>query len=91
VEVSAQRVAIAGLGLAVIASAIWLFSLDSQLTFIADDWELLVKRHGWGLEYFLDPYHENIVVGPAILYRLLLTVFGMGTRCPSTASRSGSS
>jgi hypothetical protein len=82
VRVSERRVALVGLGIATIASAIWLLSLDSQLTFIADDWELLVKREGWGTEYFFDPYHENIVVGPAILYKLLLTVFGMGSALP---------
>lgn len=79
---SPSRAAFAGLGVATIASAIWLFSLDSSLGFVADDWELLVKRSGWGPEYFLDPYHENIVVGPAIVYRLLLTVFGMGSPLP---------
>jgi hypothetical protein len=82
VPVSGQRVAFVGLGVAVIAAAVWLLSLDSHLTFIADDWELLVKRHGWGTDYFFDPYHENIVVGPAIVYKLLLVVFGMGSALP---------
>lgn len=82
IRVDERRAALVGLGIATLASAIWLFSLDSQLTFIADDWELLVKRHGWGPDYFLDPYHENIVVGPAILYKLLLTIFGMGSALP---------
>ncbi len=81
-SVSAQRAALVGLGIAMIAAGIWLFSLDSHLTFIADDWELLVKRQGWGAGYFLDPYHENIVVGPAIVYRFLLTIFGMGSALP---------
>ena len=79
---SEQRIAIVCMGVATIASAIWLLSLDSHLTFIADDWELLVKRQGWGLGYFFDPYHENIVVGPAILYKILLTTFGMGSALP---------
>lgn len=79
---SERRVATVCLGIAAIAAAAWLLSLDSHLTFIADDWELLVKRQGWGAEYFLDPYHENIVVGPAILYKLLLTLFGMGSALP---------
>jgi hypothetical protein len=82
VRVSERRAALVCLGVATIASAVWLLSLDSHLTFIADDWELLVKRQGWGPDYFLDPYHENIVVGPALLYKLLLTVFGMGSALP---------
>lgn len=81
-RVGERQVALVCLGVATLASAIWLFSLDSQLTFIADDWELLVKRHGWDPGYFLDPYHENIVVGPAILYKLLLSLFGMGSALP---------
>ncbi len=80
--VGRQRAAVACLAVATIAAAIWLISLDSHLTFIADDWELLVKRQGWGADYFFDPYHENIVVGPAILYKLLLLVFGMGSALP---------
>ncbi|HEX5930022.1 MAG TPA: hypothetical protein VFY48_11595 [Solirubrobacterales bacterium] len=79
---SERRAAIVGLALATLAAAIWLFSLDSHLTFIADDWELLVKRHGWGADYYFDPYHENIVVGPAIVYRALLLAFGMGSSLP---------
>jgi len=81
-RISERRAALVGLAIATIVAAIWLLSLDSQLTFIADDWELLVKRQGWGADYFLDPYHENIVVGPAILYKLLLTTFGMGSALP---------
>jgi hypothetical protein len=80
--VSGQRVVFVCLGIAVAAAAIWLLSLDSHLTFVADDWELLVKRQGWNPAVFLDPFHENIVVGPAVVYRLLLTVFGMGSVVP---------
>lgn len=81
-KVGERRAALVCLGIATLASAIWLFSLDSQLTFVSDDWELLVTRHGWGPDYFLDPYHENIVIGPAVLYKLLLTIFGMGSALP---------
>ncbi len=31
---------------------------------------------------FLDPFHENIVLGPAVLYRFLLASFGMGSALP---------
>lgn len=81
-SISERRAALVGLGLALLAAAIWLLSLDSHLTFIADDWELLVKRQGWNGGYFLEPFHENIVVGPALVYRLLLTVFGMDSALP---------
>jgi hypothetical protein len=82
VSVSERRIVFVCLGVAVIAAGIWLISLDSHLTFIADDWELLVKRQGWSPAVFLDPFNENIVAGPAIVYKLLLTVFGMGSALP---------
>jgi hypothetical protein len=70
------------LGLAVAASGAWLLATDSHLTFIADDWQLLVARQGTGLDYFLHPFHGNVLVGPAILYRLLLATVGMGSATP---------
>lgn len=71
---------------AVAASAVLLFHYDHQLTFVADDWELLVVRDGWGAPYFLDPYHEHILIGPAVVYKSLLTIFGMGSALPFYAA-----
>lgn len=73
---------VALLALACAASAIWLISLDAHLTFIADDWMLLVKRQGWGDSYFLAPFHGNLVVGLAVVYRWMQVVFGMGSATP---------
>jgi hypothetical protein len=67
---------------ALASAAVWLLSVDSHLTFVADDWELLVKRQGWSPGVFLDPFNENIVVGPAVLYKLLLAFFGMYSAFP---------
>lgn len=77
-----RRAAVLCLAIALVASAGLLLALDSHLTFIADDWELLVKRQGWSAGALLDPYHENIVLAPAVLYKLLLAVFGMGSALP---------
>jgi hypothetical protein len=74
--------ALALLAIAVFAAGVMLIRLDSQLTFIADDWMLLVKRHGWGADYFLDPFNGNIVAAPAVAYKLMLTIFGMGSATP---------
>lgn len=74
------------LGVAAAASLVWILSLDSNLTFIADDWMLLVKRQGWGASYFLKPFHGNIVVGPAFVYKLMREVFGMGSATPYYAA-----
>lgn len=70
------------LGAAVALSAFLLLRLDSQLTFIADDWELLVVRQGWSPDVFLQPFNENIVVGPALVFKLLQSVFGIGSALP---------
>jgi hypothetical protein len=77
-----RRAAILGLAIAVAASAILLIGLDSHLSFIADDWNLLVKRHGSSPDVFLNPFNENIVLGPAVIFKLLLAVFGMGSALP---------
>ncbi|HET6998930.1 MAG TPA: hypothetical protein VFI03_10095 [Solirubrobacterales bacterium] len=79
---SAQRVVLVCLGIAVAASVIWLISLDSRLTFIADDWMLLVKRQGWGASYFLEPFHGSNIVGLAVVFKLLREVFGIGSATP---------
>ena len=59
-----------------------LLHLDSQLTFIADDWELLVARDGLSVATVFEPFHESIVVGPALVYKLLQSVFGMSSATP---------
>jgi hypothetical protein len=79
---TARNLPVIALAVAVAASAILLIAYDSQLTFIADDWMLLVKRHGWSADYFLHPFHGNVVVGPAFTYRFLQEIFGMGSATP---------
>ncbi len=81
-SLDSRLAALLALAVAVAVSGVWLFSLDSQLTFIADDWMLLVKRQGWGASYFLKPFHGNIVVAPALVYKLMREIFGMGSATP---------
>jgi hypothetical protein len=76
------RAALLALAVAVLVSMAWLLHLDSQLSFIADDWELLVVREGWSPSVFLEPFNENIVAGPAVVFKVLLGVFGMGSAMP---------
>lgn len=77
-----RLLALGALVVAVVASAALLFGLNSQLTFIADDWELLVARDGLSAATVFEPFHENIVVGPAIVYKLLQGIFGMSSAMP---------
>jgi hypothetical protein len=70
------------LAVAMTVSAVLIFGLVSDLSFIADDWELLVVRQGWGLDTFFEPFNENIVVGPAFVFKALLAIFGMSSAMP---------
>jgi hypothetical protein len=70
------------LAVAVLASFAWIVSRDVHLTFISDDWELLVGRQGTGSSYFLDSFNGNILVGQALVYKALLALFGMGSATP---------
>ena len=81
-ELTSERAAVGCLAIAVVISAILLVSLDSHLTFNADDWELLVVRKGWSPGTFLDPFHEHVVLAPALIYKTLLAFFGMSSALP---------
>lgn len=70
------------LPVAAIASFVWIITRDAHLTFIADDWELLVGRQGTGAAYFLGSFNGNILIGPAIVYKLLLALVGMDSATP---------
>jgi len=70
------------LGVAVIAAGALLISLDSHLTFLADDWGLLLRKQSWALSTFLDPYGEHFILGPALVFKSLQEVFGMGSALP---------
>jgi hypothetical protein len=66
---------------AAVSSAILIDLLDG-LTFVTDDWELLLNRRGSSAGDFLDPFHEHIVLAPVLIYKLLLAVFGMDSALP---------
>jgi hypothetical protein len=70
------------LAIALGASAVLLLSLDSHLTFVGDGWELLVRRQGWSPSAFLEPFHEHLILAPALLYKLLVAVFGIDSALP---------
>lgn len=68
--------------LAVAAAATVLLTMARQLTFVSDDWVLLIGRKGWSTETLLAPFNEHLVLGPLLVYRLVLAVFGMGSAFP---------
>ncbi len=77
-----QRAAILGLGVAIAASVAYLLSIDSQLSFVADDWELLANRPGWSPGSLLDPFNEHLLLAPDLIYKALLGLFGMSSAMP---------
>ena len=77
-----QRAPIALLGIAVAASGTLLFSLTANLIFVGDGWELLAGRPDWSIGTFVDPWNEHLIVLPAVVYKLLLSTFGMDSAFP---------
>lgn len=63
-------------------SAALLISYVSRLSFIGDEWQLLIGRRGWGPDTFLAPFNENLIAGIAAVYKIGLAVFGMGSALP---------
>jgi hypothetical protein len=59
-----------------------LLSLTAGFTFVTDEWDLVLLRPGWDPEAFLEPFHEHIVIAPALVYKLLQAVFGMDSPRP---------
>jgi hypothetical protein len=64
------------------ASACLLLYLGSKLTFLLDDWEFLLYRHGVNADSVLDPHGEHIVALPVLIYKALLATLGMGSALP---------
>ncbi len=64
------------------ASACLLLYLGSKLTFLLDDWEFLLYRHGVDADSVLDPHGEHIVALPVLIYKALMATVGMGSALP---------
>ncbi len=67
-------------GLAAAAGVI--FAWGSELTFAFDEWDFLLGRLGTGADAFLQPHFEHISIAPAVIYKSLLSVFGMDSPRP---------
>jgi hypothetical protein len=85
--VAGPGVRLVGLSTAALAAAVavamtLLLTLDSHLTFVSDDWELLVHRRAFSVDALMLPFHEHVVLVPVLVYKLLLQIFGMGSALP---------
>jgi hypothetical protein len=70
------------LGGALLASAVLLLALESNLTFYQDTWAFLMHRRPFTADAFLEPHNEHIVVIPVALEKLWIAVFGMTSAAP---------
>ena len=85
----AGRIPLILLALAVIGSAVFILGLTSKITFITDEWDLLLLRPGWGFGQLLDPFHEHTVIAPALIYKVFQPVFGMDSARPYQLAATG--
>jgi len=77
-----ERLPLILLAILVVASAIFILRLTSKIGFVTDEWNLLLLRPGWGLDQFMEPFHEHTVIAPAFIYHVIQAVFGMDSALP---------
>jgi hypothetical protein len=70
------------MGGATLLSAGLLIHWFSRITFWRDEWNFLLHRTGWNPNVFLDPFVEQLLAIPVLIYRVLLSVFGMDSALP---------
>ena len=68
----------AGLTVSAVLISVW----QSKLTFAFDDWDFLLGRLGSSADVFLVPHHEHISIAPVVIYKTLLSVFGLSSPRP---------
>lgn len=56
--------------------------MGSKLTFILDDWTYILYRRDFSADAFLMPANEHLVGGAVVVWKLLLSGFGMGSMLP---------
>jgi hypothetical protein len=69
-------------GAAMLASGILLLHWLGRLTFWRDEWDFLLHRRSWSPSTFLHPFAEQLLAIPTLVYRALVTTFGMDSALP---------
>ncbi len=77
-----ERAAFALFGIALAASAATLLHLQADLSFVLDEWDFLLARRDFDAAALLDPHNEHISVLPVLVYKALLSAFGMDSPLP---------
>jgi hypothetical protein len=74
------------LGLAMAASGALLLVWQSHLTFLIDDWDLLLSRRGFNAHALFDPHANHLIVGQALVYKAIQATIGMDSIVPYAAA-----
>jgi len=69
---------IAVLCTALLANAAVLLSFQRGMTFLIDEWLLLVERQAWDLDTFLTPFYEHLFLAPILVFKVLMSTIGIG-------------
>jgi hypothetical protein len=77
------------LGVAMAISGVLLIAWQSHLTFVADDWDLLIQRRGLSPHVFLDPHARHIIITPAAIYKAIEATLGMDSLTPFAVVATG--
>lgn len=70
------------MALAAIASVVVLLVIQSGLTFLQDEWNMVIHRQGFNADAFFDPNDVHPVPLVVAIYKLCLAIFGMSSVGP---------
>lgn len=70
------------LAAAMAVAGVLIVVLGSRLTFILDDWTYILYRREFSADAFFTPANEHLVAGAVVVWKLLLSGFGMGSTVP---------
>ncbi len=65
-----------------LASAALILHFETRITFRLDEWEFLISRPGLTWDSVFLPHNEHIVVGPVLVYKALIAIFGTDSPRP---------
>jgi hypothetical protein len=77
------------LGAALLTSGVVLIAWQSHLTFVTDDWDLLIHRRGISPNVFLDPHARHIIIAPTAIYKAIQATIGMESLLPFAVVATG--
>jgi hypothetical protein len=69
-------------GAAFLLSGVLLLHWLGRLTFWRDEWDFLLHRRPWTVGSVLDPFVEQLLAIPILIYKTLVSLFGMESPVP---------